>query len=52
VRYWLDLGVDGFRLDVINMIVKDKKFRNNPLFFGYPGFKNIFIRETDLNRGE
>lgn len=30
VKYWLDMGVDGFRLDVINMIVKDKKFRNNP----------------------
>lgn len=34
VKYWLDLGVDGFRLDVINYIVKDKEFRNNPnLFF-------------------
>jgi len=30
VRYWLDLGVDGFRLDAVNMIVKDKKFRNTP----------------------
>ncbi|MBN2174019.1 MAG: alpha-glucosidase [Bacteroidales bacterium] len=29
-KFWLDMGVDGFRLDVINMIVKDKKFRNNP----------------------
>jgi alpha-glucosidase len=29
-KFWLDLGVDGFRLDVINMIIKDKKFRNNP----------------------
>jgi alpha-glucosidase len=30
LRFWLDLGVGGFRFDVINMIVKDKKFRNNP----------------------
>lgn len=30
IKFWLDLGVDGLRLDVINMIVKDKKFRNNP----------------------
>ncbi|PKL36229.1 MAG: glucohydrolase [Spirochaetae bacterium HGW-Spirochaetae-1] len=30
IRYWLDLGVDGFRLDVINYIVKDRLFRNNP----------------------
>ncbi|MCB0804914.1 MAG: alpha-glucosidase [Bacteroidales bacterium] len=29
-RHWLDLGVDGFRLDAVNMIIKDKKFRNNP----------------------
>jgi alpha-glucosidase len=29
-RYWLDFGVDGFRLDAINMIIKDKKFRDNP----------------------
>ncbi|MCF8374430.1 MAG: alpha-glucosidase [Bacteroidales bacterium] len=29
-KFWLDMGVDGFRLDAVNMIVKDKKFRNNP----------------------
>jgi len=45
VRFWLDLGVDGFRLDVINMIVKDKKFRNNPLFFGIPWIqKHVYTR--------
>jgi alpha-glucosidase len=31
IRFWLDMGVDGFRLDVVNMIVKDSLFRNNPL---------------------
>lgn len=30
VEYWLKIGVDGFRLDVANFIVKDKKLRNNP----------------------
>ncbi len=30
MRFWLDMGIGGFRFDVINMIVKDKKFRNNP----------------------
>jgi alpha-glucosidase len=45
VRFWLELGVDGFRLDVINMIVKDKKFRNNPLFFGIPWIqKHVYTR--------
>ena len=29
LRYWLDRGVDGFRLDVINWFVKDSRFRNN-----------------------
>ncbi|PJF20540.1 MAG: alpha-glucosidase, partial [Phototrophicales bacterium] len=29
-RYWLDKGVDGFRLDVINFIVHDQKLRDNP----------------------
>jgi len=29
IRFWLDMGVDGFRLDVVNMLVKDRLFRNN-----------------------
>ena len=45
VRYWLDIGVDGFRLDVINLIVKDKKFRNNPIYFGIPWIqKHLYTR--------
>ena len=35
IEYWLDMGVDGFRLDVINMLGKDKKFRNNPPIYKY-----------------
>lgn len=35
IKYWLDIGVDGFRLDVINLIVKDKKFRDNPSIFRF-----------------
>jgi alpha-glucosidase len=33
IEFWLEMGVDGFRLDVINMVGKDKKFRDNPPFF-------------------
>lgn len=29
-RFWLDLGVDGFRLDTINFYIHDKLLRNNP----------------------
>ncbi|MGE0528406.1 MAG: alpha-amylase family glycosyl hydrolase [Bdellovibrionales bacterium] len=30
MRFWLDRGVDGFRVDVIWHIIKDEHFRNNP----------------------
>ena len=30
VQFWLDRGVDGFRLDVINFIFKDADLRSNP----------------------
>jgi len=29
-RFWLDRGVDGFRLDTINFYVHDKDLRDNP----------------------
>ncbi|MBX2833500.1 MAG: alpha-glucosidase family protein [Micavibrio sp.] len=29
-RFWLDRGVDGFRLDVINFLFHDEMLRNNP----------------------
>ncbi|MHB1341822.1 MAG: alpha-amylase family glycosyl hydrolase [Coriobacteriia bacterium] len=30
VRYWLDKGVDGFRLDLINFLYEDEQLRDNP----------------------
>ncbi len=30
VRFWLDLGVDGFRLDTANFYVHDAQLRDNP----------------------
>jgi len=30
IRFWLDKGVDGFRVDVAHYIVKDAAFRDNP----------------------
>ncbi|MGE0045768.1 MAG: alpha-amylase family glycosyl hydrolase, partial [Hyphomonadaceae bacterium] len=29
-RFWLDRGVDGFRLDVVNFFVQDAQLRDNP----------------------
>jgi alpha-glucosidase len=31
IKFWLDKGIDGFRVDVIVCMMKDEKFRNNPL---------------------
>ncbi|EOQ96980.1 alpha amylase, catalytic domain protein [Leptospira wolbachii serovar Codice str. CDC] len=33
MKYWLDMGVDGFRLDVVNLYVKDEFLRNNASYF-------------------
>ena len=30
LRFWLDRGVDGFRMDVLWYLVKDEQFRDNP----------------------
>jgi len=29
-KYWLQKGVDGFRLDIFNVMIKDTSFKNNP----------------------
>lgn len=33
LRFWLELGVDGFRMDVVNWYIKDPEFRSNPFSF-------------------
>jgi alpha-glucosidase len=35
LRFWLDRGVDGFRVDVMWLLIKDDEFRNNPMNPGY-----------------
>ncbi|HWF39353.1 MAG TPA: alpha-amylase family glycosyl hydrolase [Candidatus Acidoferrales bacterium] len=38
LNFWLDRGVDGFRVDVLWMLIKDDQFRDNPPNPGYvPG---------------
>ncbi len=34
VRFWLDKGVDGFRLDLINFLYEDELLRENPRKLG------------------
>ena len=37
-RFWLEKGVDGFRLDVFNMYFKDEALRENPPKIGLRAF--------------
>lgn len=39
MRFWLDKGVDGFRIDVLWHLLKDEQFRDNP--------ENPFWKEGD-----
>lgn len=43
MKFWLDKGVDGFRVDVMWHMIKDARLRNNPVAAG------TTFQETDLN---
>lgn len=46
LKHWLDLGIDGFRLDVINMLFKHSEFKNHsPL-------KLYFSNQNTPNRNQ
>jgi alpha-glucosidase len=38
MRYWLDFGVDGFRVDVIWLLIKDALLRDEPVNPDWDGF--------------
>jgi len=47
-RFWLDKGVDGYRLDIVNVFFKDALFRSNPRKFGLRPFdQQKHIHDTD-----
>ncbi|MDR2898655.1 MAG: alpha-glucosidase [Spirochaetaceae bacterium] len=51
IRFWLDLGVDGFRMDVVNWYIKDDELRSNP--FSWNANPDIFQNHIyDRNRPE
>lgn len=49
VQFWLDRGVDGFRLDAINWLGKDSHWPDNPFRFGLRGYTRQLHRfDRDL----
>ena len=55
LRFWLDRGVDGFRVDVLWLLIKDDQFRDNPINPGYvPGESshNRLLPVYTANRSE
>jgi alpha-glucosidase len=53
IGFWLDRGVDGFRLDVVNFFIKDDGFRSNPFGIGrYPRPYDLQKHVYDRDRPE
>src|ERR1700733_281566 len=55
LRFWLDKGVDGFRVDVMWLIIKDDQFRDNPPNPQYElgqSFGDSFLPVYNSNRPE
>jgi alpha-glucosidase len=48
LRFWLDRGVDGFRVDVIWLLVKDEQLRDNPPNPGWQPGQSEHDRLLDL----
>ncbi len=48
-RFWLDLGVDGFRLDVANYYTHDLQLRDNPPRSGYVGPRALGYQQRIFN---
>ena len=50
LRFWLDRGVDGFRVDTIHHLIKDDRFRDNPpnpeYAPGMPPHRSVIRRYT------
>ncbi len=55
IRFWLDKGVDGFRLDASSSYSKDQYFRDNPLKYGatdqtkYSNYHHLYEKNRPEN---
>jgi alpha-glucosidase len=45
LRFWLDLGVDGFRFDTVNFLTHDRELRDNPPIA--PGVRSVGISRAN-----
>ncbi len=44
LRFWLDRGVDGFRIDVAHALIKDEQLRDNPMLMPLDGVTDASYR--------
>lgn len=51
MKRWMDRGVDGFRLDVVNAYFKDEQLRDNPFKLGFRPY-DMQRHQYDLDRPE
>jgi alpha-glucosidase len=52
LRFWLDRGVDGFRVDVIWHLIKDANFRDNPPNPGWTACEREIGRLLQVNSAD
>ncbi len=53
MRFWLERGVDGLRLDAVQNILKDELFRDNPVNPDYrPGIDDPFYSLLRIHSGD
>jgi alpha-glucosidase len=46
--FWLDRGVDGFRVDVLWLLLKDEQFRDNPMNLNWKPGDPPYARQVGL----
>jgi alpha-glucosidase len=53
VRFWLDRGVDGFRVDAVNRLIKDSRLRDDtPARDPYPLYLHPELAEFELRHSD